>query len=520
MRRLFAVYGACIAVCSWMHAGEFHVASQVAVHRGMSADGSCVILRTIPGAAEKSYHWRPGVERVQIPDLPGGATRVRALAISADGSTVVGWSSSGNGDSEAFRWRDDGTMEGLGDLATSRFESDATGCSSNGDIVYGQGLVNEGGNPSPQAAVWDAKGNITGMGFIPGGYQSSAPRDCSTDGSVIMGSGFGEESVETFRWTHSTGMVPFGRLPDESGTPAFGNTPIGLSDDGNLIAGLAYAGSIWTATEPSFIWMKEGDDPHVVILRIPDDLELRYSPEFNGLVSLISDDMNTLVIRYGDKNQGSFLRWNRFTGIQYLENPEKGATLIDLSRDGRVIVGYITGNDNQAYAAIWGPDGKARRLKEFLEANATDTGDHFLSAAVSVSDSGRKVAGSVLVDLGATPMSYHASFEGLWVFDDRLDDAWHESDWYGFTATLAGELLWHTEHGFQWVSGESEQSVTLYDVALDSWFWTSSTLYPCLYKYGYREGWVTYYECGTPGERQFYIIADQELVPESQLVTP
>jgi len=50
-------------------------------------------------------------------DLAGGDFASDALGVSADGSVVVGSSSSALGFSEPFRWTSEGGMVGLGDLA-------------------------------------------------------------------------------------------------------------------------------------------------------------------------------------------------------------------------------------------------------------------------------------------------------------------------------------------------------------------------------------------------------------------
>ena len=55
-------------------------------------------------------------------DLPGGEFRSVANGVSADGSTVVGFSGLGAGQ-EAFRWTSGGGMVGLGDLPGGLFES-------------------------------------------------------------------------------------------------------------------------------------------------------------------------------------------------------------------------------------------------------------------------------------------------------------------------------------------------------------------------------------------------------------
>ena len=59
-------------------------------------------------------------------DLGSGSFSSIARGVSADGSVVVGNSTSGTGN-EAFRWTDSGVMVGLGELAGGIFQSGARG---------------------------------------------------------------------------------------------------------------------------------------------------------------------------------------------------------------------------------------------------------------------------------------------------------------------------------------------------------------------------------------------------------
>src|SRR5688572_13401343 len=86
-------------------------------------------------------------------DLPGGTFSSRALAVSSDGSTVVGDSNSASG-VEAFRWTAAGGMVGLGDLPGDTFSSGARGVSSDGSVVVG-GSRSASGN---EAFRWTSAG--------------------------------------------------------------------------------------------------------------------------------------------------------------------------------------------------------------------------------------------------------------------------------------------------------------------------------------------------------------------------
>ncbi len=77
---------------------------------------------------------------VGLGDLPGGAYRSGAIAISGDGSTVVGASSSdlvSPGGLEAFVWTEATGMVGLGLLGEEDLSSVASATSGDGRIVGG-----------------------------------------------------------------------------------------------------------------------------------------------------------------------------------------------------------------------------------------------------------------------------------------------------------------------------------------------------------------------------------------------
>ena len=72
---------------------------------------------------------------VPLGDLSGGSFASRATAVSADGSVVVGESTTASGQ-EAFRWTQSGGMVGLGSLSAES-SSRAFGVSSDGSVVVG-----------------------------------------------------------------------------------------------------------------------------------------------------------------------------------------------------------------------------------------------------------------------------------------------------------------------------------------------------------------------------------------------
>ena len=87
-------------------------------------------------------------------DLGGRDFDSRAYAISADGSVVVGRSSSASTMStEAFRWTSDGGIVGLGFLEGAGFDSRAYAISADGSVVVGESFSSSAsGSTSPRCS--------------------------------------------------------------------------------------------------------------------------------------------------------------------------------------------------------------------------------------------------------------------------------------------------------------------------------------------------------------------------------
>ena len=109
-----------------------------------------------------------------VGDLPGGGVGSQANAVSADGSTVVGGSSSANSYAdyayEAFRWTATGGMEGLGDLPGGHFSSNGLAISANGAVVVGRSHSADG----DRAYRWTPQNGMVSLGVLAPGETSSA----------------------------------------------------------------------------------------------------------------------------------------------------------------------------------------------------------------------------------------------------------------------------------------------------------------------------------------------------------
>lgn len=160
-------------------------------------DGTAVGLAIDENQKYFAFRWtaQEGITRLTV-NRPANASR--ANAISADGSTIVGWNDQDDGSRTAVIWKNGTPLD----------------------------LVDAQGNPVGEAAA------------------------VSSDGRVVVGEGYQTDNgSEAWRWTEETGVQPIGCLSDgiQCG-PAYA---FGLSDDGNVILGASGLGfnrkaTIWT----------------------------------------------------------------------------------------------------------------------------------------------------------------------------------------------------------------------------------------------------------------------------------
>ena len=218
---------------------------------GVSADGSVVVGESSSvNSPTEAFRWTQGTGMVGLGFLPGGGPSANlnagsnALGISADGSVVVGYSNipnvnGGYGGYEAFRWTQATGMVGLGDLPGGIFDSKATGVSADGSVVVGNGTGFYG-----TAFRWTQATGMVGLGYLPGGgyYAASYASGVSANGSVVVGvstSANGTEALgwqEAFRWTQGTGIVGLGDLPGGS----FWSNAQNVSADGSVVVGQSF----------------------------------------------------------------------------------------------------------------------------------------------------------------------------------------------------------------------------------------------------------------------------------------
>lgn len=161
--------------------------------------------------------------------LPGGSDAYsNANGVSADGSVIVGTSTSANSDYEAFRWTHATGMVGLGFLPSAT-ESYASFVSDDGQVVVGYATF--AFDPSQNTVFrWTEATGMVDLGALPGATMT-APTAISRDGRFVVG----KSGNEAFRWSEADGMIGLGRLPDAQESGA-----IAVSNDGSEVLGWSY----------------------------------------------------------------------------------------------------------------------------------------------------------------------------------------------------------------------------------------------------------------------------------------
>src|SRR5690606_36174062 len=203
--------------------------------RGLSYDGS-VIAGDSYGATNQAFLWVAGSATGLgfLPGAPANATS-SASAVSGDGLSVVGWSTSppdgsGQNRTEPFRWQD-GSMISLGRLDNTRNRlTQATAVNGDGTVVVGWDQLAPTGI---SAWRWTQSGGIQDLGALPGAATGSAARGVTPDGLTVYGDGdTGSGDNVVWRWRDGV-MENLGDIPGGN-TNA---TPFAASHDGNVIVG-------------------------------------------------------------------------------------------------------------------------------------------------------------------------------------------------------------------------------------------------------------------------------------------
>jgi probable HAF family extracellular repeat protein len=325
----------------------------------------------------------------RLGDIPGGTFQSSGIGLSADGSTAVGSSRSGDShpsEIQAFRWTEVEGMVALGDLPGPSIESHATDASLNGAVVVGCGTTSEAvehASSAFEAFYWTAADGLTGIGDLPGAHFESCAKSVSNNGRIIVGHGVATEGRQAFRWTAEEGMVGLGDLPKGR----FWSAASAISGNSKVIVGSGDSSS----GEGAFRWTE--DEGMVGLGDLPGGRKRSSARavSHNGSVVVGSSEIRFTESTSWAKSEA--FRWTEEEGMMGLigklsvSSSSSGAT--GVSANGAVIVGNY---DEGAF--IWTEDHGARPLKDVLIAQgATELLEWQLSVS-GISADGRTVVGT------------------------------------------------------------------------------------------------------------------------------
>jgi probable HAF family extracellular repeat protein len=297
-----------------------------------------------------------------------------AMGVSADGSTVVGWSHNASNLSRPFRWTATGGMVDLGTLPGGDY-ADARGVNADGTVVVGLSDSSVG----HRAFRWTAAGGMQNLGTLPRGIESQAS-GVSHDGEVVVGWSFSGDGNQAFRWTSAGGMQNIGTLPGFEGQ----TIARGVSGDGSVVVGdSGAAGGVWRA----FHWSETAGMQHLGVL----------PGRFHSFAHGVNDDGSVVVgnsSEYGAVNDRAF-RWTSAGGMQNLGTLPGGSEsfAFAVSGDGTAVVGQSRNSSGFYRAILWTSSLEMVDLNTYLPSLGVDLTGWELIGARGVSDDGSAIAG-------------------------------------------------------------------------------------------------------------------------------
>ena len=112
----------------------------------------------------------------------------------------------------------------------------------------------------------------------------------------------------------------------------------------------------------------------------------------------------------------------------------------------------------------------------------------------------------------------HPNSSGPWEGAEMAQDSWLFLDWFGWFREQGNGWIYHLEHGYLYVVGQSPEALVLFDPELGCWMQTSLYLYPVIHLLADGGDWLYYFPGSGPhGQRIFFSYAFQTTMTENML---
>jgi probable HAF family extracellular repeat protein len=197
----------------------------------VSTDGSAIAGFAFVSGVEKAFYWQAGDSEIRLLGTLGGSYSY-TNAISGDGSTVVGQSTTGSSVVHGFVWQDATGMVDVGVLAGGQ-TSYATHVSNDGSVV---GVSSETAS-GWHGARWTA-GGLEDLGTLGGTH--SEIRAMDEDGSVIVGISTTDAGTnQAFRWEAGSASGE-GSMVSLQSSDFVASEANDVNADGAVVVGTAY----------------------------------------------------------------------------------------------------------------------------------------------------------------------------------------------------------------------------------------------------------------------------------------
>lgn len=338
------------------------------VATGASQTGAVIVGEGTSALGAEAFRWTEEDEgegeRVMrgLGSLNTATPLSRALAVSADGTTVVGETRASSGSLVAFRWTLANGMEEIGSFSDPVFPAVATGVSANGSVVVGEddgspisgyrwtsgvgvqviedlpdgpavldwdiravsgdgraivGRARPSSDSVPQALRWSDAGGFEWIGAFPSGDGRSDGNATSRDGSVVVGGSRTDAQFQAFRQSAGAGFESLGGV---------NAVATGVSDNGMVVVGEHFDQSV------AFRWTE--DDGMIPLGDLPGG-------NAQSEASAVSAD-GEVVVGTGWSDDGiEAFRWasGAMVGLGDLPGGQFRSYAYDVSADGSTVVG-------------------------------------------------------------------------------------------------------------------------------------------------------------------------------------